>query len=86
MLELAGRPDIEVAIGRETPLARKLVTTPETHGHGGIGYAELPPARMPLSPRFGRQLKASYDLVCISGRPHAFQGAIGSDHSQARFV
>jgi hypothetical protein len=39
-----------------------------------------------LSPRFGRQLKASYDLVCISGRPHAFQGAIGAEYSQARFV
>jgi purine nucleosidase len=56
VLELAGRPDIEVAVGRETPLARKLVTTPETHGPRGIGYAELPPARMSLSPRFGPDL------------------------------
>jgi purine nucleosidase len=53
ILELAGRPDVEVAIGRETPLERALVTTPETHGPRGIGYAELPPARMPLSSRFG---------------------------------
>jgi purine nucleosidase len=45
-----------VAIGRETPLVRELVTTPETHGPRGIGYAELPPARMPLSPRFGPDL------------------------------
>ena len=36
-------------MGRETPLARPLVTTPETHGPRGIGYAELPPATMPLS-------------------------------------
>jgi len=56
ILELAGREDVEVAIGRETPLARTLVTTPETHGPRGIGYAELPPARMPLSPRFGPDL------------------------------
>jgi purine nucleosidase len=56
VLELAGRSDVEVAIGRETPLARELVTTPETHGPRGIGYAELPPARMPLSPRFGPDL------------------------------
>jgi purine nucleosidase len=56
VLELAGRPDVEVSIGRETPLARPLVTTPETHGPRGIGYAELPPARMPLSPRFGPDL------------------------------
>jgi purine nucleosidase len=56
VLELAGRSDVEVAIGRETPLARELVTTPETHGPRGIGYAELPPARMPLSARFGPDL------------------------------
>ena len=56
VLELAGRSDVEVAIGRETPLARKLITTPETHGPRGIGYAELPAARMPLSSRFGPDL------------------------------
>ena len=56
VLELAGRPDVEVAIGRETPLARVLVTTPETHGPQGIGYAELPPATMPLSQRFSPDL------------------------------
>ena len=64
VLELAGRPDVEVAIGRETPLARKLVTTPETHGPRGIGYAELPLARMPLSPRFGP------DLIVEEARRH----------------
>ena len=56
VLELAGREDVEVAIGRETPLARPLVTTPETHGPRGIGYAELPPARVPLSSRFSPNL------------------------------
>ncbi len=56
VLELAGRSDVEVALGRETPLARALVTTPETHGPRGIGYAELAPARMPLSPRFSPDL------------------------------
>jgi hypothetical protein len=39
-----------------------------------------------LSPRFGRQLKASYDLVRISCHPHAFQGSVGTDDSDARFV
>jgi purine nucleosidase len=53
VLELAGRSDVEVAIGRETPLARALITTPETHGPRGIGYAELPPPAAALSPRFG---------------------------------
>jgi purine nucleosidase len=53
VLELAGRADVEVALGRETPLVRDLVTTPETHGPLGIGYAILPPASRPLSARFG---------------------------------
>jgi purine nucleosidase len=56
VLQLAGRPDVEVAIGRETPLARSLVTTPETHGPRGIGYAELPPATKPISTRHSPDL------------------------------
>jgi purine nucleosidase len=51
LLELAGRGDVEVAIGREVPLVRPLVTTPETHGPRGLGYAELPPAAASLSER-----------------------------------
>jgi purine nucleosidase len=53
VLELAGRAEIEVALGREVPIARRLLTTPETHGPRGIGYAELPPASRPLSARHG---------------------------------
>ncbi len=56
VLELAGRDDVEVALGRETPLVRPLVTTPETHGPRGIGYAVLPPARRPLSDRHAADL------------------------------
>jgi len=56
VLELAGRPDVTVAMGRETPLVRPLVTTPETHGARGIGYAELPPASMLLSDRYSPDL------------------------------
>jgi purine nucleosidase len=51
VLELAGRNDVEVAMGRETPLQRPLETTPETHGPRGLGYAELPAPRRPLSER-----------------------------------
>ena len=51
VLELAGRTDVEVALGREVPLVRPLETTPETHGPHGIGYAELPPPTRPLSDR-----------------------------------
>jgi purine nucleosidase len=48
VLELAGREDVPVALGREQPLVKALETTPETHGPRGIGHAELPPARRPL--------------------------------------
>lgn len=53
VLELAGRTDIEVAIGRPTPLIRELEITPETHGPQGIGHAELPPPSRALSDRHG---------------------------------
>jgi purine nucleosidase len=53
ILELVGRTDVEVALGREVPLVRSLETTPETHGPLGIGYAELPPPSRPLSARHG---------------------------------
>ncbi|MDP8904657.1 MAG: nucleoside hydrolase [Chloroflexota bacterium] len=56
VLELAGRPDVEVALGREVPLVRALETAPETHGPRGIGYAELPPARAALSQRHAADL------------------------------
>jgi purine nucleosidase len=56
VLELAGRDDVEVALGRETPLVRDLETTPETHGPRGLGYAELAPARGRLSPRHAADL------------------------------
>jgi purine nucleosidase len=51
VLELAGRTDVEVAMGRQTPLVRPLETTPETHGPQGLGHAELPPPSRPLSDR-----------------------------------
>jgi purine nucleosidase len=74
VLELAGRPDVEVALGRETPLVRPLVTTPETHGPCGIGYATLPPSRARLSARHGadviveeaRRRPGRLTVVCIA--------------------
>jgi purine nucleosidase len=42
VLALAGRRDIEVAAGRDAPIARPLRTAPDTHGPTGLGYAELP--------------------------------------------
>ena len=48
VLELAGRSDVSVVLGREQPLVKRLRTSPETHGPRGLGYAELPPARRAL--------------------------------------
>ncbi len=48
VLELAGRADVPVVLGREQPLVKPLETSTETHGPRGIGYAELPPATRPL--------------------------------------
>lgn len=52
VLELAGRSEIEVAVGAEAPLRRTPVTTPETHGTVGLGYAEVPrrPERLSARP------------------------------------
>lgn len=55
-LELCGRTGIEVALGAEVPLLAPLMTTEETHGPQGIGYAELPAPVTPLSPRHATQL------------------------------
>jgi len=62
VLELAGRTDVEVALGREVPLVRPLATTPETHGPQGLGYAELPPPSRPLSERH------AVDLILAEAR------------------
>ena len=56
ILELAGRSDVEVALGREVPLVRELVTSPETHGPLGIGWAELPDAEASPSSRHSADL------------------------------
>jgi purine nucleosidase len=51
LLELCGHAGVEVAIGSEVPLEVPLVTTEETHGDQGIGYAVLPPPRGRVSAR-----------------------------------
>lgn len=42
LLTLCGKPDVPVLIGAREPLEIPLVTTPETHGPQGVGYATLP--------------------------------------------
>jgi hypothetical protein len=38
------------------------------------------------SPKFGRLLKASFDLVRSTGRPYAFRGTMGYDAPDANFA
>ncbi|CAN5703731.1 nucleoside hydrolase [soil metagenome] len=56
VLELAGREDVEVAMGRRLPLVRSLQTAPDTHGPRGLGYAELPEPARRLSARHAADL------------------------------
>src|SRR4051794_38732506 len=65
VLELAGRDDVPVALGREQPLVKSLEMTPETHGPRGVGYAELPPARRPLE----RDEAATWIVDAARSRP-----------------
>ena len=55
-LELCGYPEVEVALGAEVPIIQPLVTTEETHGPQGIGYAELPAPTRQVSPRHATQV------------------------------
>ncbi|WP_280400309.1 nucleoside hydrolase [Nocardia carnea] len=55
-LELAGAPEIEVALGAADPLAIPLRTTEDTHGPQGVGYAELPAPTRQISARTAAQM------------------------------
>jgi len=41
VLDLAGRADVEVAAGCDSPIGRPLRIADDTHGPTGLGYAEL---------------------------------------------
>jgi purine nucleosidase len=56
VLELGGRPDVEVALGADRPLVRPLEVTPETHGPRGLGYADLPEPSRAASTRPAAEL------------------------------
>lgn len=55
-LELCGVNDIDVALGSEVPVLAPLMTTEETHGPQGIGYAELPTPGRAISERHATQV------------------------------
>ncbi|MGI5218344.1 nucleoside hydrolase [Nocardia sp. CA-290969] len=69
-LELAGAPEIEVALGAADPLAIPLRTTEDTHGPQGVGYAELPAPTRQISTRSAAQMWV--DLA--RGNPGALLG------------
>ncbi len=62
VLELAGRRDVPVALGRERPLVKPPETSTETHGPRGIGHAELPPSGRPL------ETQDAADLIIAAAR------------------
>lgn len=55
-LALCGAPEIEVSLGSEVPLLAPLMTTEETHGPQGIGYAVLPDSGRAISPRHATEV------------------------------
>lgn len=55
-LELCNAPQIEVALGSEVPVLAPLMTTEETHGPQGIGYAELPVPSRSISTRHATEV------------------------------
>ncbi|MGF0310071.1 nucleoside hydrolase [Rhodococcus sp. IEGM1428] len=50
-LDLCRASDVEVSLGAQVPLVAPLMTTEDTHGPQGIGYAELPASSRSLSER-----------------------------------
>lgn len=55
-LELCRVEGIEVALGSEIPILAPLMTTEETHGPQGIGYAELPAPTTRISKRHATEV------------------------------
>ena len=47
-LDLCGLHDVEVCVGADGPLVAPLMTTEDTHGPLGVGYANLPPSTRSL--------------------------------------
>lgn len=60
-LDVCRAGEVEVALGAQAPLVAPLMTTEDTHGPQGIGYAVLPPSPRRLSVRDAKT--AWVDLV-----------------------
>jgi purine nucleosidase len=64
VLELAGRSEVEVALGREVPLIRPLEIAPQAHGPRGLGYADPPAPATEISDRH------AVDVILDAARHH----------------
>lgn len=49
VLDLAGRDDVQVALGAEAPLRRPITFSEEVHGPGGVGHAEVAEPSRPFA-------------------------------------
>lgn len=68
LLALCGAPEVPVLIGARKPLAVPLLTTPETHGPQGVGYATLPDAA-PADPGAGERDAVDHWIEAARANP-----------------
>lgn len=71
-LDLCDAGNIEVTLGASAPLVAPLMTTEDTHGPQGIGYAELPISSRQLSDRDA----ATAWVELVRERPGAITGLV----------
>lgn len=71
-LDLCRADDIEVALGAQVPLVAPLMTTQDTHGPQGIGYAELPVSQRSLSSRDATRMW----IELVRSRPGEITGLV----------
>ncbi|MBJ7335933.1 MAG: nucleoside hydrolase, partial [Chloroflexi bacterium] len=70
VLDVAGASHIDVIAGARTPLVKALVTTPETHGPTGLGYAVLPAPSRALSTPSPDGMNAAAARIVAEVRRH----------------
>lgn len=70
VLDIAGATAVEVIAGAREPLVKPLVTTPETHGPTGLGYAVLPAPTVPLTMPAAGAANAAAARIVAEVRAH----------------
>jgi inosine-uridine nucleoside N-ribohydrolase len=93
MVDIAGRSDIPVAPGAESPLERRLVTATYAHGENGLGGAKFPdPKSRPIAEpasafirRIVRKYPGEVTLVTLGPQTNVAT-ALASDPGLAKLV